>query len=228
MKFSIPVTCSTCGSDLSATGYGEKSFSPVCCPTCRVAIFCVDPLSISIIADRLLSRSRAEIDGGDTTVSIICSAVAVEAALTQVFVKWKKIDQKALEPTAAQRKEWENEYKNCARRDKSKRSGFEKSANFVSNYLTGKMFDDFVSAFIKKNGIAALIGSESPRQESELKASHVYEKLFHKRNRIMHWGEVNLEKDDALSAFTAACDAIAVLKFMDQERCEAVRRSYRI
>jgi len=90
------------------------------------------------------------------------------------------------------------------------------------------MFDDFVSAFIKKNGIAALIGSASPRRESELKASHIHKKLFDKRNRIMHWGEVSFVKDDALSAFTAACDAISVLKFMDKERCEAMERSYRI
>jgi len=54
-----------------------------------------------------------------------------------VFVKWKKIDHKVLKPTAAQGEEWENDYRNCTRRDKSKRSGFEKSANFVSSYLIG-------------------------------------------------------------------------------------------
>ena len=94
MKFSISVTCRTCGAVLPVIGHGEKNFSPVFCPTCRVAIFCVDPLSVSIVADRLLFRCRAEIDGDDPTVSIICSAIAVETALTQVFMKWKKIDQR--------------------------------------------------------------------------------------------------------------------------------------
>jgi hypothetical protein len=69
-------------------------------------------------------------------------------ALTQVFVKWKKIDHHVLRPTAAQQEEWESEYRNVSRRDKSKRSGFEKSADLVSKCLTGKLFDDFVSGFV--------------------------------------------------------------------------------
>jgi hypothetical protein len=228
MKVPIPVPCRTCGAVYTAIGYGEKSIPPVFCPTCRAAIFPIDPLSISVVAERLLIRSRTELDGGDPTLSIICSAIAVETALTQAFIKWKKIEHKVGEPTPEQREELENEYRNGTTRDKSKRSGFEKSADLVSIYLTGKMFDDFVGAFVKKSGVAALIGPGSPRRESELKASHVHKKLFDKRNRIMHWGEVNFEKDDALNAFTAACDAISILKFMDQERCEAMRRSYRI
>jgi hypothetical protein len=115
-----------------------------------------DPLSISLIAERLLLRSRAEVDGGDPTISIICSAVAVEAALTQVFVKWKKIEHNVVMPTATQRDEWEKEYRNAARRDKSRRSGFEKSADLVSKSLTNKMFDDFVSGYVKKSGVIVL------------------------------------------------------------------------
>ena len=174
-----------------------------------------DPLSISLIAERLLLRSRAEVDGGDPTISIICSAVAVEAALTQVFVKWKKIEHNVVKPTATQRDKWEKEYKNAARRDKSRRSGFEKSADLVSKYLTNKMFDDFVSGYVKKSGVIVL------------EASQVHKELFDKRNRIMHWGDVDFEKDDALSALKVACDAVSVLKAMDRERCEAMERSFR-
>jgi len=98
----------------------------------------------------------AEVDGGDPTISIICSAVAVEAALTQVFVKWKKIEHNVVMPTGTQRDEWEKEYRNAARRDKSRRSGFEKSADLVSKSLTNKMFDDFVSGYVKKSGVIVL------------------------------------------------------------------------
>ncbi len=219
MKFTIDVPCRTCGAVYPVTGYGEKSFPQVFCPTCRVAIYCVDPLSISLVADRLLFRSRAEIDGGDPTVSIICSAVAVEAALTQVFVKWKKIEHKVGEPTAAQQEDWKAEYK--------KPGGFKKSADFVSKYLTDKTFDNFVKDFVLEKGLAALIGSESRLGEGELTVSYVYEKLFRKRNRVMHWGEVGFEMGDALSAFTSACDALSVLKAMDRARCEAMERSFR-
>jgi len=226
MKVPIPVPCRTCGAIYTVTGHGEKILPPAFCPTCRAAIFCIDPLSISIVADRLLFRSRAEIDGDEPTISIICSAIAVETALPQVFNKWKKIDLKIGKPTPEQREELVNEYRNGTRRDKSKRSEFEKSMDFVSNFLTGKSFDNFVNDFVREKGLAALIGSESPLGEVELTASYVHAKLFHKRNRIMHWGEVNFEKDDALSAFTTACDAISVLKAMDRVRCEAMERSF--
>jgi hypothetical protein len=43
----------------------------------------------------------------------------------------------------------------------------------------------------------------------------------------MHWGDVDFEKADALSALKAACEAISVLKAMDRERCEAMERSFR-
>jgi len=227
MKIPIPVVCPYCGFGFSSPGYGKESVPPAHCPACGKTFPILDHLSISVVADRLLFRSRAEVDGGDPTVSIICSAVAVESALTQVFVKWKKIDHHVLRPTAAQQEEWESEYRNVSRQDKSKRSGFEKSADLVSKYLTGRLFDDFVSGFLRKNGTAASTGADAPRREGELKASHIHKKLFRKRNRIMHWGDMTFEKEDASVAFTVACDAISVLKIMDKERSETMERSRR-
>jgi len=106
--------------------------------------------------------------------------------------------------------------------------GFKESANLVSKYLTNRAFDDFVSGFVARNGIATLVGSESTQGENDLKVYQFQEKLFNKRNRIMHWGDMDFEKDDALVAFNAACDAIAILKAIDRERCEAMERSFRI
>jgi hypothetical protein len=161
MKIQIPIVCPYCRRSFLAQVDGARSVPPVRCPACGNTIHARDP-SISVVADRLLFRSRAEIDGGDPTVSIICSAAAAEAALTQVFVKWKGIDHHALEPSAAQREEWESEYMNATRRDKSKRSGFEKCADFVSKYLTGKSFDDFASDFVEQADVAKLTGAASP------------------------------------------------------------------
>ncbi|HKN74249.1 MAG TPA: hypothetical protein VJW94_03650 [Candidatus Acidoferrum sp.] len=210
MKFPIPVVCPYCGREFSSIGYGKKRISAAHCPGCGKTIPILAPLSISVVADRLLFRSRAEVDGGDPTVSIVCSAVAVEAALTHIFIKWKKIDNKVLrEPNATQREEWEKEYRTGAKKVR-KPSGFEKSANFVSKYLTGKDFDACVNAYAKN------------KAASELRASHINESLFRKRNRIMHWGKVNYKRDDALSAFAAARDTISILKVMDRKRSEAM------
>ncbi|MFZ0479605.1 MAG: hypothetical protein WAL71_10680, partial [Terriglobales bacterium] len=157
MKFTNRVPCRTCGAVYTVTGYGEKDFPPVLCQKCKAAIFLNDLPSVSKIAERLLLRSQAEIDGNDPTVSIICSGAAVEAAFTHVYMKWKEIDNKIGQPTDEQRDQWESGY-----RKGTGGGGFEKSANFVSKQLTGKKFDVFVSDFIKKNGIVSLVGFETP------------------------------------------------------------------
>jgi hypothetical protein len=46
----------------------------------------MDPVFVSIIAERLF-YPQSELEGGDHTLSIICSAIAVETAFTQAFLK---------------------------------------------------------------------------------------------------------------------------------------------
>jgi hypothetical protein len=59
---------------------------------------------------------------------------------------------------------------------------------------------------------AAPIKAGFPQYESQLKASYVHQELFHRRSRIMHWGEVNYRQEDALLALNAAFSAFAFLK----------------
>ncbi len=156
MKFSIPFACSSCGCDFSAFGYGEEQFPPAKCPKCGATIHIIDRLSISIVADRLLYRSGTELNAGDPTISIICSAIAIESALTSVFIKWKKIDHELNGGTTTdvELDLWTQEY-----RDRTKQGGFPKPANFVAKFLTNKTFKDFVADFIERNDEVALINA---------------------------------------------------------------------
>jgi hypothetical protein len=224
MKFSVPVACSSCGYDFSALGHAEERFPAAVCPKCGAQIHILDPLSISVVAERLLYRSQREITEGDYTLSIICSAIAVESALTQVFLKWKRIEHLKLESRQATDDEqdtWAQEYR------KRTGGGFEKSANFVSEFLCGKIFDDFVANFLQRSSEIALIKAGFPLYESQLKASYIHQELFHRRNRIMHWGRVNYQQEDASLAFKAACSAFAVLKVIDTEKYQAMERTWR-
>jgi hypothetical protein len=168
-------------------------------------------------------RGQREIDEGDFTVSIICSAIAVECALTQVFLRWKALDHLrsvGCQPTEAEQNAHEKQYKDNTR-------GFEKSANFVSDFLVGSKYDEFVADFIEKSKTAELIKAGFPQFESQAKSGHINAKLFAKRNRIMHWGEVSYDKDDASDGLTAARAAISVLKAMDHRKNMAMEQAWR-
>jgi hypothetical protein len=190
-----------------------------------VQIHIIDPLSISVVADRLLYRSKGEISNGDFTLSIICSAMAVESALTNVFQKWKGLEifkSNGRWATGNERDGFEIEY-----RRQTSPGGFEKSANYVSKFLCGKIFDDFVTDFLQRSNEATLIKAGFPQHESQLKTSYVHQELFLRRNRIMHWGKVDYQKEAAALAFSAACSAFAVLKVMDREKNDAAERAWR-
>jgi hypothetical protein len=224
MKIPIPVACSNCGCDFSALGYGKERFPPAKCPDCGQLIHIIDPLTISIIADRLLYRSMYEVDEGDPTVSIIFSAMAVECALTEVFLKWKKLDHERAthhQATDHERGTWEEEYR------KQTGGGFTRAADVVSKLLRDKKYDELLIDFLGRSNRDALTKSGFPPNDSKLKAAYIQQELFNKRNRIVHWGDMTYQKEDASRGLTAASNAIAVFKVMDRERYEAMEREFR-
>lgn len=212
MKFAIPVSCSACGCDFKALGYGELTFPPATCPKCGQAIHIIDPLTFSIVAERLLYRSQAELDGGDFTMTIILGAIAIETALMRLFLKWKEIEHgyPATATTDTDRASWEQEYRTGVGR-----GGFTKTANFVTKYLTGKSFDDFANGLVKHIKKMTI-------PKSHLKTAYIHKELFNKRNYIMHRGKVDYEKQDAQKAANAAIAAMTVLRAIDKKKADAL------
>jgi hypothetical protein len=225
MKITIPVGCGSCGCDFTALGYGELTFPPAICPSCGETIHISDPLTFSVIAARLLYRGDAELKNGDLTMPIICGAMAIESALTSLFLKWRQLKHgfPGKATTDADRESWEKEY-----RDGTRPGGFANSANFLSSYLTGKSFDDFVVDLVQANSKAAIIGAGLPMYESQMKTDYIHRELFYRRNRIMHWGEVKYGKTDAEKALAAAGTAFALLTVMDKEKAAEVDRKMRV
>ncbi len=215
MKFTVPISCSACGCDFRALGYGQLTFPPATC-TCGATIHVIDPLTISIVGERLLYRSQAELESGDFTMPIICGAMAVETALTRVYLKWREIEHGYGTATDAVREAWVRDY-----RKGTKPGGFANSANFVSNYLMGKPFDSFV------DDVAAKSGTSLGVPVIEMKSAHISAELFTRRNQIMHWGNMEYTKQDAQKAFDAAQTAFAVLRAMDKEKADAADRRMR-
>ena len=156
---------------------------------------------------------------------IILGAIAVEAAMTALYMKWRRLNEDLLESevTQAHRDQWEDDY--C---DGTKKRGFVRSANFISNYLTGvAFFDDFVTSFFDSGSKSEVIAAGLPTSLKLARANYIQGELFDRRNRIMHWGQVNHSKDEAASAVAAARTAFAVLLLMDKTRAEEHEKELR-
>jgi hypothetical protein len=224
MKFSVPVTCPSCSTEFSAPGVGEERIPTATCPKCGSAIHIIDQLSVSVVAERLLYRSQSELASGDYTFSIVSSAMAVEAAYTQAFMKWKSIEHMQAtgeNPTEKERETWEEEY-----RDET-RGNFEESAKFVAKFLGGKTFNQFVDDSLARESKAAIIKAGLPPNKDQLRPKYIHTELFRRRNRIMHWGMVDYQQGDASAALKAAQTAFAVLKALDKEKYEVMEKAFR-
>jgi hypothetical protein len=109
MNFSVEESCD-CGGAFPFATYGESSWPLVSCTGCGKAAGQINPLSVSVTAERLLYRSKAELEGGDYSLSIVIGTMAVESYLTRLFFKVRGMDYYSNAfawPTEAQEKAWE-------------------------------------------------------------------------------------------------------------------------
>jgi len=91
MKFTIETECN-CGGRYVFSAYGDAEFGPTTCTNCEKSAYLTDPLTVSVTAERLLLRSKRELESGDYSLSILVAVMAVESYLTRLFLKLKGID----------------------------------------------------------------------------------------------------------------------------------------
>jgi len=206
MKFVQDMPCS-CGGVFPFATYGEAQWPTVVCTKCGMAGGQINPLSVSVTAERLLNRSKLELDGGDYTLSILIGTMAVESFLTRLFFRVKGMDSFATTftwPTEAQEKQWENEY--------PRKGGFTSPADFVSKATTGMTFDDFVGS----NATAIKILAGFPDAAGLSAKQYFQSNLFYLRNRIAHWGYVSTSKGEAERCFALAVAIVSIFREMDK------------
>jgi hypothetical protein len=206
VKFTIEKACD-CGGRYVFSAYGDAEFSTSNCPKCGKSAHLMDPLSVSVTAERLLYRSKAELDSGDYSLSIVISVMAVESYLTRLFLKLKGMESYASTfnlPTSTQEAEWEKEY--------PRSGGFSGPIGFVSQRLVGTTFDKFVEG----NAVGSTVFSGLPNTPHPSPAEYFQHELFRRRNRIAHWGYVNSNKPEAGLCHTIAVALVSILREMDR------------
>jgi hypothetical protein len=206
VKFDQEMPC-TCGGVFPFATYGEAPWPTVTCTKCGMAGGQINPLSVSVTAERLLNRSKQELQEGDYTLSIVIGTMAVESFLTRLFFKVKGMENYAMTfnwPTAAQEKAWENEY--------PRKGGFTGPAGFVSKAMTGIGFDEFVGSNATAKSIMAGF-----QDAAGLSARQYFQSnLFYPRNRIVHWGYVNTSKGEAERCLALAIAIVSLFREMDK------------
>lgn len=208
MIFTLTQACE-CGGQYTFSAYGDAKFGWANCAKCDKAAHMMDPLSVSVTAERLLHRSKAELENGDYSLSIVIAVMAIESFLTRLFLKLKGMDNFTTTftwPTATQDSEWEQEY--------PRSGGFSGPIGFVSQRLLGTTFDKFVFADSAASAIFAAI----PNPSQVAPTLFFQNELFKRRNRIAHWGYVNSDRAEAELCHMIAVGLMSILREMDRTR----------
>jgi hypothetical protein len=203
VKFSIPITCDDCGEFLVHVN-GTQLPKDAQCPECSKVIWLVEPLG-NIVGMAVLNRAATELAGGDSRLTIVLAAMAVESQLAYLFMKWNRANLTLQRnPTGADEEEWEERWRDI----RSIAARFDR----VSSQLTEKSFDSFLST----NG-DLLKGVRAQYQSSgEVSAKDFFVKgLFHKRNRIVHFGKIDFHQSEAELCFALATALWHILTAMD-------------
>jgi hypothetical protein len=214
VKFSIPVTCDDCGEFLVDVN-GTQLPKDAQCPKCGRTIWLVEPLG-NIVGMAIMRRAATEFASGDSTLTIVLAAMAVESQLAYLFMKWNRVHLTLQRgPTDADEEEWEERWRDI----RSVAARFDR----VASQLTGESFDSFLSAngdLLKSVRTQYQSSGESSVKDFFVKA------LFHKRNRIVHFGKLDYEQSEAQMCFAFATTLWHILDVMDAHCYRALQSKW--
>ncbi len=172
----------------------------------------VRPLG-NFVGIRILNRAWAELKNADFTLAIVLSAMAVECELTRLFMKQNEVDlMNTRTPTPADKDKWEEQWR--------KWNTIATRLAKVSTLLTGENFDSFLS---HNPRLLNPIYAKYPAFTGvHITKDFFIKEFFHKRNRILHSGEINFEQPEGEMCFTLAATLFQVMKEMDDQSIKAL------
>lgn len=109
MKVPLPITCPACKNKFALDVLGSDLPEYTKCPTCGAQTRNLWPLG-NAVTILLMERAKQELAGGDVTIAILLSSMAVEGEMAFLFFKWKGIDARIFPHavTEADRKMWDD------------------------------------------------------------------------------------------------------------------------
>ncbi len=211
MKSSVTVTCH-CGHQMTLQASGTQNIKDTQCTECHTPLFFVEPLG-NVVGMRIFSRAWAELTNEDFTLVIVLSAMAVECELARLFIKWNEVNlMQTKDVKPADKEAWAELWR--------KWNGIAVRLDKVSTLLTGEDFDSFLShnpVLLKPlhDKYPTLAGVYSTKD-------FFIKEVFHKRNRIVHLGEIDFRQPDAEMCLTLTATLFQTMKKMDDLRIKAM------
>jgi hypothetical protein len=155
------------------------------------------------VTSLVMHRAQQELEDEDVTLAVILSAVAVEGQMAYLFFKWKKVDSFTFDIANQWEKEWAGMRSIASRLDK------------LSKFLTGVSFDSFVQT--KKVLLQPALDAGHYDSATSFR-DFFQEQFFERRNKIVHYGEIDFQESDGRLSLTLASSLIGLLDAMDQKR----------
>jgi hypothetical protein len=215
MKFSFPVTCG-CGETFPVHVSGTHLPKSADCPNCHAPIWLIEPLG-NVVGMAILGRAETELKDKDWTLAIVLAAMAVECELVYLFLKWNRVDLiLTRNPTDADEQEWEDQWRKWL----SIALRFDK----VSEFLTGQSCDSFLGT---NASLLKALHTKYPASAAAASPKDFFIKeLFHRRNRIVHYGEINFQQTDGEMCVFLAAILSQILAAMDAKRRSALKAKW--
>lgn len=211
MKSKFPITCG-CGYQGHVETTGTEDPKDFQCPSCGAPFWFVQPLG-NFVGSRIWGRASGELQNKDFTLAIVLSAIAVECELARLYIKWRHVDVlDTRAPTQADRDEWSaqwNKWTRIATRFKK-----------ASELMVGKDFDSFL--LLNHHPITKLATKYPDLAACASPQEFFISGLFHKRNRVVHDGEIDFGQDVAEKCVALASTLFEILEAMDRERLKVL------
>jgi len=156
----------------------------------------------------IMERAKLELERNhDVTMTILLSAMAVEAQMSWLYLKWRAIDDGVLpsEENPAHREKWEAAW--------SEMRSISNRLDKLSCQLSNGCFDEFAQLNIKwlKDRLDGFDSATSIK-------AFFQDQIFEKRNRVVHYGNIDFEADDGKKCFSLALALLGLLKAMDNSK----------
>ncbi len=195
-----------CGYVLAAEVTGTQPLQDTMCPKCKAAMWFVDD---GIASNRIFARATSELQQQqDYTLAIILSAMAVEAELARVFIKWKEMELMGEPMRTDDESKWEDQLRRW--------SSITEKFDGICTFLARQHFDAFLANRPELletvcSRHPALRGNPSPK-------AFFQEQLFWKRNRIIHFGAIDFSGADAYQCVELASTLFLIIREIDAVR----------
>ena len=194
MKTDHTIPC-RCGEQISLTITGSQYPLFVPCQSCGRKIVMYPP-SGGVVPTLLMRRASQELANDDFTLAIVLCAMAVEASMARMFFLWKSVDHLMdpkctdARPDKSVEELWEKEWREMR--------SVKKRLNELSRFLTKMDFEAFATS------ISFALDN--------------HEQVFHRRNRIVHYGELNYSRADGESCVLKASKLLDLIRAMHEHR----------